>query len=91
MINVPMAAARQVATNTASFGTPASPRMLGLTKMMYAMVRNVVTPGENFGAGVGLVFTELEEALEHTGRWLCEGGFAAWPWPLVRTWTSLVS
>ncbi len=44
MISVPSAAATQVATNTASFGMPASPRMVGLTKMMYAIVRKVVTP-----------------------------------------------
>jgi hypothetical protein len=34
MIPVPSAAIRQVATNTASFGIPASPRIEGLTKMM---------------------------------------------------------
>ncbi|SOZ62444.1 hypothetical protein CBM2614_B10243 [Cupriavidus taiwanensis] len=44
MISVPIAAATQVATNTASLGMPASPRMEGLTKMMYAIVRNVVMP-----------------------------------------------
>ncbi|SOY69582.1 hypothetical protein CBM2589_A90917 [Cupriavidus taiwanensis] len=44
MISVPIAAATQVATNTASLGMPASPRIEGLTKMMYAIVRNVVMP-----------------------------------------------
>ncbi len=44
MIRLPSAAATQVATNTASRSMPVSARMLGLTKAMYAMVRNVVTP-----------------------------------------------
>ncbi|SPC19926.1 hypothetical protein CT19431_MP70059 [Cupriavidus taiwanensis] len=44
MISVPIAAATHVATNTASLGIPASPRIDGLTKMMYAIVRNVVIP-----------------------------------------------
>ncbi len=39
-----MAAATQVATKTAPFGMPASPRMAGLTKMIYAIVRKVVSP-----------------------------------------------
>jgi hypothetical protein len=34
MMALPKAAAMQVATNTASFGMPASARMVGLTKMM---------------------------------------------------------
>jgi len=34
MMAVPPAATRQVATNTDSFGMPASPRIEGLTKMM---------------------------------------------------------
>ncbi|MCY1305339.1 hypothetical protein D9M68_811560 [compost metagenome] len=44
MISVPIAAATQVATKTASLGIPASPRIDGLTKMMYAIVRKVVMP-----------------------------------------------
>ncbi|MNY50135.1 hypothetical protein D3C86_1856180 [compost metagenome] len=40
----PSAAARQVATNTASRSMPVEDRMSGLTKMMYDIVRNVVRP-----------------------------------------------
>src|SRR5450830_110758 len=47
MISVPIAAATQVATKTESFGIPASPRMDGLTKMMYAIVRKVVRPASS--------------------------------------------
>ena len=39
-----MAADRQVAAATAGTGMPASLRMSGFTKTMYAMVRNVVAP-----------------------------------------------
>src|ERR1700744_950367 len=47
MISEPSAATRQVATNTASLGMPASPRIAGLTKMMYAIVRKVVRPASS--------------------------------------------
>ncbi|MNI86312.1 hypothetical protein D3C73_1433980 [compost metagenome] len=40
----PSAAARQVATKTASRSMPVDERMSGLTKMMYDIVRNVVRP-----------------------------------------------
>ena len=44
MIAEPIAAARQVATKTESRGMPDTERISGLTKMIYAMVRKVVTP-----------------------------------------------
>src|SRR5580692_6934159 len=47
MISEPSAATRQVATKTASLGIPASPRIAGLTKMMYAIVRKVVKPASS--------------------------------------------
>ncbi|MPN32744.1 hypothetical protein SDC9_180224 [bioreactor metagenome] len=47
IIRVPMTAARIVAMNTAFLSIPARERMLGLTNMMYAMVRKVVSPANN--------------------------------------------
>ncbi|CFO74714.1 Uncharacterised protein [Bordetella pertussis] len=44
MISEPRAAARQVATNTALRSMPVLDRMSGFRKMMYDMVRNVVSP-----------------------------------------------
>ena len=39
-----MAAAQQVATNTAPLSIPASASIDGLTKIIYAIVKNVVKP-----------------------------------------------
>ena len=44
MASVKIAAASAVATATASNGIPAADRIAGLTKTMYAIVRNVTTP-----------------------------------------------
>ena len=44
MTTEPIAAARHVATNTALLSIPVVPRMFGLTKMMYDIVRKVVRP-----------------------------------------------
>ena len=41
---LPKAAQRQVAAVTAASGMPVCERMLGFTKMMYAIVMNVVRP-----------------------------------------------
>ena len=40
----PNAAIRQVVTKTACVSIPAAPRICGLTKMIYTMVRKVVIP-----------------------------------------------
>src|SRR5438093_7650991 len=44
MSSDPIAATRIVATVLAPIGNPAAPRIAGLTTMMYAIARNVVTP-----------------------------------------------
>ena len=44
MIKQPIMAAKQVATKTAPLSIPALASMVGLTKMMYAMVKKVVNP-----------------------------------------------
>src|ERR1700730_2793140 len=44
IIRLPNAAAKQVAAVTAAIGIPASNRMDGFTKTMYAIVMNVVAP-----------------------------------------------
>ena len=42
--NVPIAAEMQVAIKTALSGMPAAAKIPGFTKMMYAIVKNVVRP-----------------------------------------------
>src|SRR5262249_23205257 len=44
IVRLPNAAHRQVAATTAVIGIPVSCRIAGFTKMMYAMVTNVVAP-----------------------------------------------
>jgi hypothetical protein len=59
-------AVRMVAVSEAPAGMPAVLRMAGLTATMSAIVKKVVSPGDNFAADGRLAVSERKELIEPT-------------------------